>query len=272
MKSKINTTTSNLKQSVRFIRSKTSLRPKIAIIFGSGLGDFAEGLNTNTVIDSKTIPHYPKSTVEGHRGKLIFGKMGKTPIIGFQGRVHFYETGKLETVLYPILVAHQLGVKTLIVTNAAGGINSAMTPGDLMLITDQINLTFENAFKDSPTKKTSKKVYDHKLNEIILKIAEKKSIELKQGVYCGLKGPSYETAAEIRMLKKIGADAVGMSTVNETSLAVSLGMRVAGISCITNLATGGSKEKLSHAEVTEVAQMAKQSFTELLAGLIEKLK
>ncbi|MBI5214262.1 MAG: purine-nucleoside phosphorylase [Ignavibacteriae bacterium] len=259
-----------LKESGSFIRSRTKAKPKVAIVLGSGLGDFADSLSNKIAIDTSSIPHYPVSTVEGHKGKLVFGRIGKTELLAFQGRVHFYETGTLNTILFPIQVARALGVKTLIVTNAAGGVNKQFNPGDLMLITDQINLTFESPLRGkTPSKQIrSSFLYDVLLQEIIYKTALQHSLPLQRGVYCGVKGPSYETAAEIEMIRRIGADAVGMSTVNEVSLAHALGMKIAGISCITNYATGIKDLKLSHAEVTETANLAKKKFTLLLKSII----
>jgi purine-nucleoside phosphorylase len=261
-----------IKETVRFLLSKTKLRPNVAVIFGSGLGVLAGALSSKKIIESSTIPHYPLSTVEGHHGRLIFGRLDDVPVLAFQGRIHFYETGDLDPVLYPIRVAHEFGIGTLIVTNAAGAVNRAFSPGDLMLVTDQVNLTFENPCDHQSGVHATKEIYDRRLQEQIRAVACTKSILLQEGVYCGLKGPSYETSAEIEMVRRIGCDAVGMSTVNEVSLAAALGMRVAGISCITNLATGINHGKLSHLEVTEVANNVKDTFVELLAGVIEKIK
>lgn len=267
----------NVSESCRFIKEYTNLRPKIAIILGSGLGEFCFHLKEHTIINSTAIPHYPKSTVVGHRGNLIFGKLHRIPVLVFQGRVHYYETGDIETVLYPIRVAHALKIKTLIITNAAGGINTNFKPGDLMLIKDHINLTFENPLRPSDHLRGSfnsnlpKILYDDCLQKVIKKVALRENINLKEGVYCGLKGPSYETSAEIQMLRFIGADAVGMSTVNEVFLAVELGIRVAGISCITNMSTGISRQKLSHREVTEVADKVKQTFCKLVECTIKNI-
>ena len=269
MKKKEITLATKVKESLRTIRAKTKLRPKIALILGSGLGDFADILALKHEIDIASIPHYPRSTVEGHKGKLVFGKYRSIPLLVFQGRIHYYETGNLESVLYPIRVAHALGISTLIVTNAAGGVNDMFHPGDLMLINDQLNLTFENPLQGIRIRKHHNELYDKKLQQIVVRAAAKKSIPIQQGVYCGLKGPSYETAAEVKMTRMFGADAVGMSTVNEVSFARTLGMRVAGISCITNLSTGITDTKLSHEEVTIVANMVKQSFSELLCEIIE---
>jgi purine-nucleoside phosphorylase len=254
----------SLAGTVRYIRSRTKLRPAVGVVLGSGLGDFADSLADAVSIPTTAIPHYPHSTVVGHRGRLVFGAVGRLPVLVFQGRVHYYETGTIETVLYPIRVAHALGIRTLLVTNAAGGIRTTFAPGDLMLIEDQINLTFENPVTDGPRRAPRTACYDDAFQRLIRETAKKARIPLKRGVYLGLKGPSYETAAEIRMARALGADAVGMSTVNEVSLAASLGMKVAGISCITNLATGILKTKLSHDEVTDVANMVTTRFTRLL--------
>ncbi|MBI4548711.1 MAG: purine-nucleoside phosphorylase [Ignavibacteriae bacterium] len=262
---------SQVKESVRFIRSKVSIRPRIAIILGSGLGDFADTVVNKKTFETSRIPHYPQSNVEGHSGKLIFGKLSHVSVLAFQGRIHFYETGNLESVLYPIRLAHGLGIKTLIVTNAAGAVNRQFNPGDLMLITDQINLTFENPLRHLRLPIANLQLYDVKLQKLILQVAKENKIDLKQGVYCGIKGPSYETAAEIEMIRRIGGDAVGMSTVNEVSLAVALGMRVAGISVITNLSTGITTEKLSHLDVTEVATRVRKVFANLMSRVIEKI-
>ncbi|MBI5021036.1 MAG: purine-nucleoside phosphorylase [Ignavibacteriales bacterium] len=259
----------HLKESVKAIRTQVKLKPKIAIILGSGLGEFAETISSPTIIDTHTIPHYPLSSVEGHKGRLIFGKIGKAALLAFQGRVHFYETGNIETILYPIRVALALGIKTLIVTNAAGGINNRFTPGDLMLITDHLNLTFQNPLGSKSSPQRNRALYDIDMQRTINEVARSAGIHLQSGIYCGLKGPSYETASEVRMICKLGADAVGMSTVNEVSLAVSLGMRVAGFSCITNLSTGISDKKLSHQEVTEVADRVKHTFSRLITGVVE---
>jgi purine-nucleoside phosphorylase len=267
-----NNITTQIKQSARYIKSKVSMRPRIAVILGSGLGDFAETFSSKKIIQAVSIPYYPRSTVEGHRGKLVFGKLHRIPLLAFQGRVHFYESGNLETVLYPICIAHALGIETLIVTNAAGGVNRSFRVGDLMLMTDQINLTFENPLATVFRSNKNLQLYDGGLQRIIIKVAKKNKIALQSGVYCGLKGPSYETAAEIEMVRRIGGDAVGMSTVNEVSLAAALGMRVAGISCITNLATGITDDKLSHDEVTEVANKVRQTFASLLQGIIENIR
>lgn len=267
---------STLRETLAYLHRHIDQPPSIAIILGSGLGEFGNRLRDKIVVPTESIPHYPRLTVEGHRGKLIFGKIGNVQVLTFQGRIHFYESNDLAQVLFPIQVASGIGIKTLLVTNAAGGINRQFRPGDFMLITDQINLSFElpllpKQFQHKRNQHSRSQVYNSRIQGIIAAVAAEKSIPLRRGVYCGVKGPSYETAAEIEMIRKIGGDAVGMSTVNEVSLAKHLGMRVAGISCITNLATGMASVPLSHAEVTEVANKVKKRFEVLIREIIKTL-
>ncbi len=260
--------TADLRDSIRYIRTQTRVHPTLAVILGSGLGEIADELSGSKSILTSSIPHYPKSTVVGHKGALVFGKMNRTSLLVFQGRVHFYESGNMDSVFYPIRIAHALGVHTLIVTNAAGGVNRGFSPGDLMLITDHINLTLTKFTSSDLSRVRRADYYDEGLRDVILDVAKNNNITLRQGIYCGVKGPSYETAAEIEMIRRIGGDAIGMSTVNEVALANHLGLRVAGISCITNLATGISGDKLSHDEVTEVATRVKETFAQLLRSII----
>lgn len=260
---------SRLQTSSDFVQSRIKSAPRIAIILGSGLGDFVDGRPDAVSVEAKDIPHYPQSTVEGHRGKLVFLSLGGKPVLAFQGRVHFYESNRVHTVLYPIQVAHALGVRNLIVTNAAGGINRSFSPGDLMLIADQINLTHVSSQLNLDEIAKTHSLYSKELIAKAYSVAESKGIPLRSGVYVGLKGPSYETAAEIEMIRRIGGDAVGMSTVLEVSCAARLGMEVLGISCITNLGTGIGKGKLSHAEVTDVGNKVKQTFAALVSSVID---
>lgn len=260
-----------LQDSLEVVRAKTAVRPLLAIILGSGLGDFAESLSDSDVIDTADIPHYPRSTVEGHKGHLIFAVLAGVPLVAHQGRLHFYETNSADDVLYPIHVARALGTRILIATNAAGGIRQEFRPGDLMLITDQLNLTGESVPFVSPEVKQVKFLYDKELRQIVKVVSARHSTPLWTGVYGGVKGPSYETAAEVRMVQRLGGDAVGMSTVLETTFASMIGMRVMGISCITNRATGTSDRKLDHAEVTEAANKAKKAFSTVLRGVIEEI-
>jgi len=252
-------------ESVAYIREQIAAPPRIAVVLGSGLGDFADNLDQRVAIQNSSVPHYPVSTVQGHRGQLVFGNCGRRGILAFQGRIHFYESANLDIVLYPIHVARKLGIELLILTNAAGAVNRSFRPGDLMLITDQVNLTLEH-YQFPPWKSTN--VYDQGLNQTARNCAHALGIPLKEGVYVGVKGPSYETASEVEMVHRIGGDAVGMSTVFEASLAACSGMKVLGISCITNLATGIGGAKLSHEEVTEVGRQVRKRFAELLTAVI----
>lgn len=277
-------------EAVQFIRSRTSIRPSVALILGSGLGDFAENLKITNTLSASDIPYYPLSTVEGHDGKLILGsiasgKKKSPPLLVFKGRIHFYETAELRPVLFPVYIAAGLGVKTLFVTNAAGGINRKFRSGDLMLIRDILGLSFLQLRLDGKMTKqpisnlewplggrnTAPEYFDRSLEQIIRDCAGKLRITLQEGTYCWLKGPTYETAAEVEMLRRVGADAVGMSTVPEIVAAKLLGMKVAGISLISNLATGITGEKLSHTEVTETATRVKKRFSSLMKNILVNL-
>jgi purine-nucleoside phosphorylase len=258
-------------ESARYIAARSNVVPRTAVILGSGLGEFADILEDPVSIGTAEVPHYPRLSVEGHKGRIVIGTLRGTPLLVFQGRIHYYETGMLDAVLYPILVAKELGVETLLITNAAGGIRSSFRAGDLMLMTDHINLTFEAPPAAANAAIERIPLYDTRLRALIERAARREKIPLRRGVYCGLTGPSYETAAEIRMIRNIGGDAVGMSTVNEVTCAVGMGMAVAGISCITNLSTGMTGEKLSHAEVTVVADSVKHKFTRLVRRFVASL-
>jgi purine-nucleoside phosphorylase len=273
-------TTQKIHQAVSSIHSTTNFKPRIALILGSGLGEFADNIRVTTSILASEIPNYPVSTVSGHKGRLVFGYLKKdikssVPVLIFEGRNHFYESGNLERTIFPVVVAHHLGIKKLIVTNAAGGLNSSFSAGDLMVITDILNLTFLHPFvnkKTDPRKPAFSVVnFDSTMQKRVMQCAALLNIPLQQGTYCWLKGPSYETPAEIQMLKRLGVDAVGMSTVPELHSAHLLGMKTVGISLISNLAAGISLNKLSHAEVTETANNVKERFSELMESLILSL-
>jgi purine-nucleoside phosphorylase len=258
----------NIAEAVTFIREHAPHAPQIALVLGSGLGGFTDALQCDEVIPVGNIPHYPRSTVQGHKGEIVFARLEGVRLVAFRGRVHFYESGRLDTVLFPIRVAAALGAKTLILTNAAGGMNRTFVPGDLMLITDQMNFTGKALRSGANRRQASSGYYDGQYLALAAQAAASLGIPVVRGVYAGVKGPSYETAAEIEMLFRLGGDAVGMSTVMETALAAQLGMKVLGISCITNKATGTSSAKLSHAEVTLVADQVREHFTRLLKHII----
>ncbi len=263
-----------VKESVNYIRSKIGdFQPEIALVLGSGLGDLAEEFEDKIKIKTNEIPNYPVSTVEGHAGNIVFGELNGVNILGFQGRIHFYESGKVENAIYPILVAHELGAKILIVTNAAGGLNKNFKPGDLMVIADHINFMFLNPLKIfSPNvNRINPPAYDEKLRKIAVETGIELGLPIREGIYCGVRGPNYETPSEVEMLRKISSDAVGMSTVPEVITANYLGMRVLGISCITNYAAGISPHKLSHEEVTQVANKVKNEFSMLIKEIIKRI-
>lgn len=262
--------TDQLRASVDWVRERLPVPPDVALVLGSGLGDYADGLPGRISLPTRDIPHYPVSTVEGHRGALVFAELGGKRLLAFQGRIHLYECDDLTMVLYPIRVAAALGVPALIVTNAAGGINRQFAPGDLMLITDQIDLMFERMPAATPSSRHTG-LYDAVMTARAEELARKRGIPVRRGVYAGVKGPSYETAAEVEMVHRLGGDAVGMSTVKEVLCASGLGMKVLGISCITNKATGIGSARLDHAEVRDVAGRVRRDFALLLTDVIQTL-
>ncbi|MBL8956690.1 MAG: purine-nucleoside phosphorylase [Myxococcaceae bacterium] len=260
------------------IRSRApGAAPKVGIILGSGLGGFGDALENPTKIPYGELPHFPLSGVPGHAGRLVLGMLGGQPIVAMQGRVHFYEGYTPQEVAFPARVLCALGIKALVVTNAAGGINLGFQVGDLMGITDHLNLAGYNPLigpndpKLGPRFPDMSHAYDPGLLELLRQSALATGMRLREGVYACLSGPSYETPAEIRMLRTLGADAVGMSTVPEVIAAAHMGVRVAGISCITNLAAGISKQKLSHEEVGETAERVKGVFQRLLERFLPEV-
>jgi len=252
-------------------------KAEIAIILGSGLGDYGEALEERRELAYADIPGFPVSTVVGHAGRWLSGKLHGKNVYMMQGRFHSYEGYDMQTVTMPIRVMAKLGVKTLIVTNAAGGVNINWTPGDLMILTDFINLTGKNPLTGpnldefGPRFPDMTQAYDEDLQALARSVGRKLDIELRSGVYCWLNGPTYETPAEIRMVRVLGADAVGMSTVPETIVARHCGMKVLGISCITNMAAGILKQPLNHEEVMETGLRAKDTFSALVDGIVERL-
>lgn len=258
------------------IRKKApGFTPKLGVILGSGLGAFADSLEKAVSIEYRELPDFPTSSVHGHAGRLVLGYRGNVPVVAMQGRVHFYEGYAPWQVAFPARVLCRLGVKHLTVTNAAGGINTGFKVGDLMAITDHLNLAGFNPLvgpnEDAlgPRFPDMSHAYDPAAREVLFASAKAVGTSLQQGVYVSLSGPSYETPAEIRMLRTLGGDAVGMSTVPEVIVAQHMGVKVTGISCITNLAAGISDQKLSHDEVSEVANKVKGTFTKLLGRFLD---
>lgn len=248
-----------VKESAQFIQGRTSLRPTTGIILGSGLGSLVDIMEERTVIPYTEIPNFPRSHVAGHAGNLVIGRIGQEIIAAMQGRFHYYEGFTMKEVTYPIYVMKLLGIENLIVTNACGGINRDFEPGDLMILTDYINMLGNNSLIGENDERFGvrfpdmSEAYAKELIRKAEKTAEKLGISCKKGVYAIFSGPCYETAAEIRAYERLGADAIGMSTVPETIAANYLGMRVLGIACITNMATGIAKTKHSHEEVMRIA-------------------
>ena len=250
--------------------------PAAAIILGSGLGGLADELQDARWISFGEIPGFPSATVAGHAGRLIAGTLRGVPVLALAGRFHLYEGHDAQLAGYPVRVVNALGADTLIVSNAAGGVNRHWNPGDLMLIRDHINLMFRNPLigrveQGDVRFPDMSEPYDARLAEIARSVAKEQGIVLREGVYAGLLGPQYETAAEVRMLEVLGADAVGMSTVPEVIVARAIGMRVLGFSCVTNLGTGLSATPLSHADVLETTARAAGKFVRLVAGVVERL-
>ena len=250
----------------------------VAIVLGSGLGNYAEHTADVREIRYRDIPHFPVSTAPGHAGKLISGttKDGKR-VLMMSGRMHLYEGFPLEKIVFPIRVLKLMGVRHLILTNAAGGVNESYHPGDLMLITDYINLTGRspligpNESMFGPRFPDMSQAFSRELRQVALKSAEELQLSLRQGVYCWMPGPCYETPAEIRMIRQLGADAVGMSTVPEVMAAVHAGMNVLGISCITNMAAGILNQPITHQEVLETGAKIQGMFIDLVNRIIQKI-
>ena len=262
------------KKLIDFIKSEATFKPEIAIVLGSGLGEFADSLETKIIIDSNELPGYPVSAVEGHSSQIKFAVHETKKTLIFNGRSHFYEGYKLSECILPVFISHKLGCKKIILTNAAGGIKQNLSPGDLMLSTSfnaislKKELTQLIGLASLETKKKFINCPSTKLNEIIRVSAAKEGIKLAEGIYWYTKGPSYETPAEIKLIGKFGGDAVGMSTVHEAVFGASLGLEVAAISCITNLAAGISTEKLSYDEVKKTAEKVMNKFSRLLKRVV----
>lgn len=256
------------------IRSKAKTVPKTAVVLGSGLGSFASTLGAATSMTYSEVPYWPASKVVGHEGRLVIGEAAGTPVIALSGRAHFYEGHDLRTVTFSVRVLGALGVKTVILTNAAGGINANFAPGDLMVIDDHINLLGSSPLVGPNDERFGVRfpdltnVYSPRLRLLADETARAQGLMLRHGVYAACHGPSYETPAEVRYLGLVGADAVGMSTVPEAIVARHMGIDVLGISCITNLAAGVLPQPLNHDEVIETAQRVRDTFIALLKGVI----
>ncbi|HEX4715773.1 MAG TPA: purine-nucleoside phosphorylase [Ktedonobacteraceae bacterium] len=268
-------------EAVASIRARVSLKPTVALILGSGLGELAAEVRDATAIPYGEIPHFARSTVVGHAGRLLIGTLADVPVVMMQGRFHFYEGYTPQVLTLPVRVMSALGAQTLLVTNAAGGINPAYRPGDFMLISDHINLpglSGANPLLGTNDERFGErfpplaKAYDANLRALARSVAANmSSLTLHEGIYAMVGGPSYETGAELRFLRTIGADAVGMSTAPEVVVARHMGMQVLGISLITNAATGAKSEEVKHEEVLATADAAREKFAVLVLGILRKI-
>jgi purine-nucleoside phosphorylase len=264
-------------QAAKFILSKTKLRPEIALVLGSGLGAFADEFSNAARIPYKKIPHFPQSTAIGHAGQLVIGNVGDVPVVGMQGRVHLYEGYSAQQVAFPIRVFQRAGIKAVIVTNAAGGINLSYSRGALVVLRDHINhqaanpLIGANDDRFGPRFPDMTRAYDEEYRRFVAEEGKRLKLNLHEGVYLALRGPNYETPAEIHAFRALGADLVGMSTVPEVLVARHGGIRVLGISCVTNMAAGVTGEALTAEEVFETADRVKNDFVALLKAVIPRI-
>jgi purine-nucleoside phosphorylase len=264
-------------RAAKFILAKTRLRPRVGLVLGSGLGAFADELDGAARLDYRTIPHFPRSTAIGHAGRLVLGKSGDVPVAVMQGRVHFYEGYTQREVIFPMRVMARMGIRAVLITNAAGGINLSFQQGRLVVLRDHINLQGTNPLIGPNEERFGVRfpdltqVYWKPYQEAAIEEGARLGVELSQGIYAALSGPSYETPAEIRFLRTIGADLVGMSTVPEVIAAAHLGIRVLGISCVTNMAAGILDQPITTEEVIETGERVKADFVALLRAVIPRL-
>ena len=258
----------------RVIRARTTVEPRIAVVLGSGLGGFADDFEESVAIPYSDIPGFVRSTAQGHVGQLVIGKIDSVPVIAMQGRLHYYEGYSLEEVTFPIRTFGLLGIKTVVLTNASGGINVGLTEGALMVISDHVNLMGVNPLRGpnderfGPRFPDMSAVYSPELQELVVDEAKAIGLEVRRGIYGGLAGPSYETPAEIHLLRNLGADAVGMSTVPEAIVARHMGLEVLGIACITNMAAGVGDKPINHDDVMKIGDRVRETFTDLLRRVI----
>ncbi len=266
-----------MNKTYEYILSRIKNKPEIGIILGSGLGNLASQINDPIEINYKDIPDFPTSSVKGHSGKLIFGKLSGKNLVAMQGRIHYYEGQGIDKTVFPTKILCQLGIKYLIVTNACGGVNTSFTPGDLMIIKDHINFTGVNPLIGpnddtiGPRFPDQSFTYNKELRDIAKNVAKELNFELKEGVYMWFTGPVYETPAEVRMARIMGSDAVGMSTVPEVIVANHRGVKILGISAITNMAAGILDKPLNHEEVIDVSSKIQDKFENLVKKIIEKM-
>ncbi|SFS92307.1 purine-nucleoside phosphorylase [Marininema halotolerans] len=266
-----------IEEAKNWIQQKTNHVPQVGLILGSGLGDLANDIADAAVIPYSDIPHFPVSTVEGHAGQLVIGQLSGKTVIAMQGRFHFYEGYPVQDVVFPVYVMKALGAEMLIATNACGGMNASFAAGDLMLIEDHLNMTGANPLIGPNDSRLGvrfpdmSEAYNKELISLAEQVGEAQGLSLKKGVYAGISGPTYMTPAELIMLRNLGGDTVGMSTVPETIVANHAGMRVLGISCITDMAIGENLEPLTHEQVVEVADRTRPRFIRLVKGILAEV-
>jgi purine-nucleoside phosphorylase len=256
---------------VETIKKNIHVDPKIAIILGSGLGKLVEEIENPASIRYEDIPNFPVPAVEGHKGEVVAGSLAGVSVLAFSGRVHYYEGYTMEEVCFPVRVMPGLGVETVIITNAAGAVNEAYSPGDIVAIADHINLMGDNPLRGTTHFIDMTEAYSRELRAVAHDVADDLGLKLDEGVYLVLSGPSFESPAEIRMMRIIGADLVGMSTIPEVIMANKLGMKVLGLSMVTNMAAGITGRPLTHSEVIEATQKGADKFKRLVRGIVERL-
>src|SRR3712207_6612714 len=268
---------SQIKEAAQYIKEKSKYTPEIGLILGSGLGAIGDKIEEAEYYPYGEIPHFPVSTEEGHAGRLVIGKLQGRVVVAMQGRFHFYEGYKMQEVTFPVRVVKLLGIEKLIVTNAAGAVNTSYKPGDLMLITDHINLMGANPLIGRNLSEFGVRFpdmsdpYNKELRNKVKEVAGSLGIELQEGVYAAMSGPTYETPAEIRMVRTLGGDAAGMSTVPEVIIAAHSGIKTVGISCMTNMAAGILDQPLDHEEVIETSERVRETFIKLMNGVIKEI-
>lgn len=264
-------------ESVNYIKNIITDIPQIGIVLGSGLGEMANNIENKIIIKYSEVPNLPDSTVKGHAGQFVFGKLQGKNVVMMQGRFHYYEGNDMDDLALPVYIMKYLGAKVLILTNAAGGVNIEFKPGDLMIIKDHINFAFNNPLigkndeRIGPRFPDMSEVYDKQLTKLVKEVSNKLNIDIKEGNYFFMTGPNYETPAEIKMIRILGGDAVGMSTVPEAIAARHCGLKIIGISCITNMAAGILDKPLNHNEVVETSNNIKDKFTGLINNIVKRI-
>lgn len=267
----------NIESSVNYILNKTNIKPRVSLTLGSGLSHFVEEVEVEAELNFADIPGFVSPKVAGHPGKLVFGHVGKTPVAVLQGRIHYYEGHSAEEVVHPTRVLAKLGVESMVITNAAGGLTTELAPGSFVLLRDHINLMGYNPLRGKnydelgPRFPDMSEPYSKELSNKLEAIMQSQGVDFVNGVYCGVSGPSYETASEVRMLGTLGGTCVGMSTVPEVIAASHMGVKCVGVSCVTNLGTGLSDAPLDHSEVKEVAQKVEGQFCSFLKEYVSTL-